>query len=119
MTVSTKWVLLLLAFIANVYSVNAQTLKIGFFDSKAIFESIPERIKIQNIINDLQAKYEVEEVKMQEEYQVKVSTFLDEKSKLNASITQARAQEIDQLQQRIFQFRDNAAKDLKKHKKNY
>lgn len=97
----------------NIVSINAQTIKIGYFDSKSIFESLPEKAMIQKDIEDLQAKYEVEETKMLEEYKVKVANFLEEKNLLNNNIAEARAQEIDQLQQRIELFRNNAAKDLK------
>ena len=96
----------------------APILKLGYFDSKAIFESIPERATIQSEIEAIQAKFEVEETKMLEEYKVKVANFLEEKDELNENIAEARAQEIDQLQQRIEQFRERSAKDLRQTQEN-
>ena len=119
-----KFCILLLAFfLFNVKGLNAQDvqeaqktpmLKLGYFDSKAIFESIPERATIQSEIEAIQAKFEVEETNMLEEYKVKVAKFLEEKDDLNENIAEARAQEIDQLQQRIEQFRERSAEELRR-----
>ncbi|MCF0179419.1 MAG: OmpH family outer membrane protein [Bacteroidales bacterium] len=105
--------ILISLFLLNVSVADAQTLKLGYFDSKAIFESIPEKSQIQKEIENLQAAFEVEESMMLEEYKAKVAKFLEEKDRLNENIAEARAQEIDQLQQRIEQFRERCAKELK------
>lgn len=107
-----KKFLLAVAICIAAVSANAQTLKFGNIDTNAIFEAMPERAQIQKDMEDLQAKYESELTKMSEEYQNKVSGFLAEQESLEKSIAEARAQEIDQLQQRIQQFRDMAARDL-------
>ncbi len=89
---------------------NAQ--KFGNINMGDIFEAMPERAQIQKEMEDLQAKYETELSKMGDEYQKKVSDYVAEQDKLEKNIAEARAQEIDQLQQRIQNFREMAAKDL-------
>lgn len=91
---------------------NAQTFKFGNIDMNAIFEAMPERAQIQKEMEELQAQFETELTKLSEEYQSKVSKFLEEQESLEKTIAEARAQEIQQLQDRITQFRDTAARSL-------
>jgi len=107
-----KKILLAAVFCFAAIAANAQTFKFGNINMNEVFEAMPERAQVQKEIEDLQSKYESELSKMSEEYQNKVSTYLAEQEKLEKSIAEARAQEIDQLQQRIQQFRDMAARDL-------
>lgn len=86
--------------------------KFGNINMGQVFESMPERATIQKEMEDMQAKYEAELQKMGEEYQKKVSDFVAQQDSLEKNIAEARAQEIEQLQQRIQQFREMAAKNL-------
>lgn len=86
--------------------------KFGNINMGDVFESMPERAQIQKEMEDLQNKYESELQKMGEEYQKKVSDFVAVQDSLERNIAEARAQEIEQLQQRIQQFREGAARDL-------
>lgn len=93
-------------------ALTASAQKFGNVNMNEVFESMPERAQIQKDMEALSAKYETELSKMGDEYQKKVSDYLAEQETLEKSIAEARAQEIDQLQQRIQNFRDMAAKDL-------
>ena len=93
-------------------SANAQTFKFGNINMGEVFDAMPERAQVQKELEDLQAKYEAEITKMGEEYQNKVSSFLAEQETLEKNIAEARAQEIDQLQQRINNFREMAGRDI-------
>lgn len=86
--------------------------KFGNINMGGVFEIMPERAQVQKDMEALQAKYETELSKMGDEYQKKVSDFMAEKDGLEKNIADARAQEIEQLGQRIQNFRDMAAKDL-------
>lgn len=86
--------------------------KFGNINMGQVFEAMPERATIQKEMEDMQAKYEAELQKMGEEYQKKVSDFVAQQDSLEKNIAEARAQEIEQLQQRIQQFREMAAKNL-------
>jgi len=95
-------------------SANAQNFKFGNVNMGEVFEAMPERAQVQKEMEDLQAKYETEMQKMGEEYQKKVNDFLAEQENLEKNIAEARAQEIDQLQQRIQNFRDMATQDIQR-----
>ena len=93
-------------------AVTASAQKFGNINMGGVFEIMPERAQIQKEMEDLQAKYETELSKMGDEYQKKVQDFMAERDNLEKNIADARAQEIDQLGQRIQNFREMAAKDL-------
>jgi len=90
----------------------AQEIRIGRIDTKAVFEAMPENLKAQQEIDSISAEYQVALSKLESEYQSKVSNFLADKDNLLQSIQEVRMLEIDQLQQRIQNFREMAAKDL-------
>jgi len=103
---------IMLFAVCAMLAVTASAQKFGNINMGDVFESMPERAQIQKEMEELQAKYETELSKMGDEYQKKVSDYVAEQDKLEKSIADARAQEIDQLQQRIQNFREMAAKDL-------
>ena len=107
-----KKILLAVVICIAAVSANAQTFKFGNINMGEIFNIMPETAQVQKEMEELQATYETEHTKMSEEYQKKVSDFLAEQDKLEKNIAEARAQEIDQLQQRIANFRDMAARDI-------
>lgn len=106
-----KKLLLLAALVLMPLAASAQ-MKFGNVNTSQIIEAMPETTQAQKELEDLQSKYESELSKMGDEYQKKVSDFLAVQDSLAESIARARAEEIDQLQQRIQNFREMAAKDM-------
>jgi len=94
-----------------------QTPKFGNVDMARIFELMPESQAIESELAQLQATYDNEIQKMGEDYQNKVNDFVSVQQTLDANIAEARAQEIEQLQQRIQQFRERAAQSLRDQRK--
>lgn len=99
-------------------AVTASAQKFGNVNMSEVFEAMPERAQIQKDMEALQSKYETELSKMGDEYQKKVADFVAEQETLEKGIAEARAQEIDQLQQRIQNFRDMAAKDIQQQQQS-
>ena len=99
-------------------AITASAQKFGNINMSEVFEAMPEKAQVQKDMEALQAKYETELSKMGDEYQKKVSDYLAEQEGLEKNIAEARAQEIDQLQQRIQNFREMAAKDLQTQQQN-
>ena len=94
-----------------VYGLNAQSEpkapKFGNIDMAQLFRLMPESKAVED---------ELAIQKMGEEYQIKVSDFVAVQQTLDPNIAEARAQEIEQLQQRIQQFREKAAKSLREQR---
>ena len=93
-------------------AMTAYAQKFGNVNMGELFDAMPEKAQAMKELEALQGKYEAELSKMGDEYQKKVSDYLAEQESLEKNIAEARAQEIDQLQQRIQNFREMAAKDF-------
>ena len=106
----------LLSFLL-VFGLNAQSEpmvpKFGNIDMAQLFKLLPESNAIENELAQIKAAYDNEIQKMGEDYQIKVSDFVAVQQTLDPNIAEARAQEIEQLQQRIQQFREKAAQSLR------
>lgn len=99
------------------FGIKAQTAKFGNIDMARVFELMPESQAVEQELAQLQTAYDSEIQKMGEDYQNKVSDFVSIQQTLDPNIAEARAQEIEQLQQRIQQFRERAAKSLREQRK--
>lgn len=87
--------------------------RFGNIDMARVFELMPASVAAQNELSSLQEAYDAELQKMGEEYQLKVTDFVSVQQSLDNNIAEARAQEIEQLQQRIQQFRERAAQSIR------
>lgn len=87
--------------------------RFGNVDMARLFELMPESVAAETELAQMQQAYDAELQKMGEEYQLKVTEFVAVQQTLDTNIAEARAQEIEQLQQRIQQFRQRAAQSIK------
>jgi outer membrane protein len=90
--------------------------KFGNIDMAQLFRLMPESKAVENELEQIKIAYDNEIQKMGEEYQIKVSDFVAVQQTLDPNIAEARAQEIEQLQQRIQQFREKAAQSLREQR---
>ncbi len=107
--------MLTLAILCNV-SAQTPTPRFGNIEMEDIFALLPENKMVEDELAQLQAAYDEEIQKMGEDYQLKVSDFVAVQQTLDPNIAEARAQEIEQLQQRIQQFRKKAAQSLREQR---
>lgn len=94
-----------------------QVVRFGNIDMARVYRLMPENQAIEEELSQLQAAYDNEIQKMGEDYQLKVNAFVAVQQTLDPNIAEARAQEIEQIQQRIQQFRERAAESLKEQRK--
>ena len=107
-----KKIMTLAAVALVAVAANAQTFKFGNFNSSKVLREMPESTQAVKELEDLQSSYETEISKMGEEYQKKIADYVAARDSLPESIANARAEEIQQLEQRIQTFREQAARDL-------
>ena len=107
--------MLTLAILCKV-SAQTPTPRFGNIEMENIFALLPENKMVEDELAQLQAAYDEEIQKMGEDYQLKVSDFVAVQQTLDPNIAEARAQEIEQLQQRIQQFRKKAAQSLREQR---
>ena len=104
--------LFLVALMALPMTLAAQNFKFGTVNSVEIFNLMPEKATAEQQFEALQKQYEAEFVKMQEEFSAKYKEFVDAQETMPENIKQRRMQEIQEIQQRIQNFREVAASDL-------
>lgn len=104
--------LFLVALMALPMTLAAQNFKFGTVNSVEIFNLMPEKTTAEQQLEALQKQYEAEFVKMQEEFSAKYKEFVDAQETMPENIKQRRMQEIQEIQQRIQNFREVAASDL-------
>ncbi|MBR4837778.1 MAG: OmpH family outer membrane protein [Bacteroidales bacterium] len=94
------------------YGANAQGQKIGYVDSQAIIDMMPEGAKIQQ---DLQAYYSELQAQLQAmatEYQSKLRDYQANEATMSNILRQSKEKEIMDLQSRIQEFQAGAEADL-------
>ncbi len=106
--------LLLAILIALPCSALAQ--KFGVVDVQAIFQAMPETTAAQTQLTEASKKYEDEFAKLNEEMNKKVTEFqtLSKDTTTPESIKQRRMEEMQELDNKIQQFRNTAAQDLQR-----
>ena len=108
----TKVLVLLVLALGIGFGANAQAQKIGYVDSQAIIDIMPESAKIQQ---DLQAYYSELQAELQamaSEYQTKMREYEANQATMTNILRQSKEKEITDLAGRIQEFQANAENDL-------
>jgi len=108
-----KKVIIALAF-AFALPVLAAAQKFGTVDVNAIFSAMPESQAAQNQLTEASKKYEDEFKKLQEEFDKKFQEYQGLAADTPANIKERREQELQELSNKMQQFRNTAAQDLER-----
>lgn len=93
---------------------SAQQLKFGHFDSGAFLQSMPEAATIQKTLNDEQSKMENQLVALQEDFNKQVQKYQQDAKTMTPEQARTKEEELSELSQRIYAFRNSAMQDLQK-----
>ena len=96
--------------------VNAQ--KLGHINSQELLAAMPELKDMQAKLDTLAGQYEVQFANMQEEFNKKVAEF-QQQSTMTAGVREFRQQEIAEMEQRIYIFRETAQKDIQSKQQEF
>lgn len=107
-----KFILVLAAAIALPIVANAQ--KFGIVNGEEVLNALPEVTKIQEQLNEASKRYEDEFKKLQEEMDKKYTEFQQLSDDTPDSIKERRLAEIQELGQKMDQFRATAQQDLQR-----
>ncbi|MCD7709885.1 MAG: OmpH family outer membrane protein [Porphyromonadaceae bacterium] len=102
----------ILVFLALPMGLFAQTYKFGIVNTVEVFNLMPEKATAEQQLEALSKQYENEFAKMQEEFTTKYKEFVNSQDSMPENIKQRRMQEIQEIQQRIQNFREVATNDL-------
>jgi len=97
---------------ANQISI-AQT-KIAHVDTNEIISKLPAMIEAQKQIEKLSKQYDAEFKTMADEYYAKLEKYDKEAATITETLNAERAKEVQEMEKRIREYRDNAQKELTK-----
>jgi outer membrane protein len=106
-----KTLLIAAVMILGANSMNAQT-KVAHLDVNELLSKMPEMTTAKAQIDKLSKTLDTEYTTMVTEYQTKMKKYEAEAEKSTAAINETRAKEMQDMGQRIQQFRDGAQKQL-------
>jgi len=111
-----KYILLTIASLAIfTTSLNAQTKsKFGHIDSQALLEAMPEKAAADKKLEEFAATLEKQLGAMSSEWESKVQDYRANEAVMSDIIAQTKAEEIQNLEQRIQAFQQNAQQRLAK-----
>ena len=91
--------------------ISAQT-KTAHVDVNEIMAKMPAMLDAQKQLEKLSATYDSEYKKMVEEYQGKLKKYEAEAATVTEAVNGERSKEVQDMQKRIVDYRDNAQKEL-------
>ena len=91
--------------------ISAQT-KTAHVDVNEIMAKMPAMLDAQKQLEKLSATYDADYKKMVEEYQAKLKKYEAEAATVTEAVIGERSKEVQDMQKRIVDFRDNAQKEL-------
>lgn len=92
-------------------TMNAQA-KTAHVDVSEIMSKMPAMLDAQNQLQKLSGTYDAEYKKMIDEYQTKIKKYEAEAATTTEAINGERSKEVQDMQKRIGDYRDNAQKEL-------
>jgi outer membrane protein len=108
--IKTLLIAAILLFGAN-QTINAQA-KTAHVDVSEIMAKMPAMIDAQKQLEKLSGTYDANYKKMVEEYQTKLKKYDSESATVTEAVNGERSKEVQDMQKRIVDFRDNAQKEL-------
>jgi outer membrane protein len=98
-------------FISVNQAINAQA-KTAHVDVSEIMAKMPAMLEAQKQLEKLSGTYDVEYKGMVEEYQNKLKKYEQEATTGAEAVNETRSKEVQDMQKRIVDYRDNAQKEL-------
>jgi|TARA_R110002126_G_scaffold28996_4_gene96349 outer membrane protein len=92
-------------------TINAQA-KTAHVDVSEIMAKMPAMLDAQKQLEKLSGTYDTDYKKMVEEYQAKLKKYEAESATVTDAVNGDRSKEVQDMQKRIVDFRDNAQKEL-------
>jgi len=106
-----KCLLIAAVLFAGIQSVSAQA-KVAHINVQELMTTMPEMKAANAQLEKLTASYDTEYNKMVEEFRAKIKLYDDESAKVTAAVNETRTKEVQDMQKRIQDYQQSAAKEL-------
>ncbi|RYZ88353.1 MAG: OmpH family outer membrane protein [Proteobacteria bacterium] len=101
------------AFFGTTQAMNAQA-KVAHVDISELMQKMPAMLDAQKQLEKLSGTYDTEYKTMVDEFQAKVKKYEQESTTVTDAVNEERSKEVQDMQKRIVDYRDNAQKELQK-----
>ncbi len=105
-----------LAIAAFIFVVSGQTIqaqaKVAHVDVSELMAKMPAMLEAQKQLEKLSGTYDTEYKTMVDEYQTKLKKYEQEATTVTDAVNETRSKEVQDMQKRIVDYRDNAQKEL-------
>lgn len=98
-------------FVVGNQTTQAQA-KVAHVDVSELMAKMPAMIEAQKQLEKLSGTYDTEYKTMVEEYQGKLKKYEQEATTVTDAVNETRSKEVQDMQKRIVDYRDNAQKEL-------
>lgn len=100
-----------LIFVVGSQKMQAQS-KIAHVDVSELMAKMPAMLEAQKQLEKLSGTYDTEYKTMVDEYQAKLKKYEQEATTVTDAVNETRSKEVQDMQKRIVDYRDNAQKEL-------
>ncbi|NHM08310.1 OmpH family outer membrane protein [Flavobacterium sp. CYK-4] len=100
-----------LVFVAGSQKIQAQA-KVAHVDVSELMGKMPAMLEAQKQLEKLSGTYDTEYKTMVDEYQSKLKKYEQEATTVTDAVNETRSKEVQDMQKRIVDYRDNAQKEL-------
>ena len=105
-----------LVIAAFIFVVGSQTIqaqaKVAHVDVNELMSKMPAMLEAQKQLEKLSGTYDTEYKTMVDEYQGKLKKYEQEATTVTDAVNETRSKEVQDMQKRIVDYRDNAQKEL-------
>jgi len=104
-------VIVAIMIVSGNQAMNAQA-KVAHVDVSEIMAKMPAMLEAQKQLEKLSGTYDTEYKTMVDEYQNKLKKYEQEATTVTEAVNDSRSKEVQDMQKRIVDYRDNAQKEL-------
>lgn len=106
-----RTLLIVAVMLAGSQAINAQA-KTAHVEVSEIIAKMPAMLEAQKQLTTLSGTYDAEYKTMVEEYQTKLKKYEGDAATVTEAVNETRSKEVQDMQKRITDYRDNAQKEL-------
>lgn len=111
--------LFMLSFSFNAYSQKEKPMKIGVVDVEAVVKAMPEAVKADQDLKDLQKSYNDSLVKMQEDFYKRIEQYQKQRGMMAQDQQQKEEESLKNLEQVLIKYRDDRLQDIQKRREEF
>jgi outer membrane protein len=108
-----------LMFSYSAYSQKEKAIKVGVVDVESVVKAMPDAVKADQDLKDLQKSYNDSLVKMQEDFYKRIEQYQKQRTMMAADQQQKEEESLKNYEQILIRYRDEKLQDIQKRREEY